>query len=92
MEITLKEVFEASKKALSELVSLPEPDFRLEQVEFKKDEKLCDVVISFLVENKNRAAWATPLLTSLPFERVYKRLKIDENKEVVGIYMFSEVG
>jgi hypothetical protein len=62
-------------------VSLPEPGFRLEQVEYKKDEKLWDVVVSFLVENKNRAVWSTPIFTSLPFERVYKRLKIGENNE-----------
>ena len=40
MELSLKEVFEASKSVLSEIVSLPDPDFRLEQVEFKKDQKI----------------------------------------------------
>lgn len=92
MEISLKEVFEASKSVLSEIVNLPDPDFRLEQVEFKKDEKIWDVVVSFLVINKNRPVGLTPIITSLPLERVYKRLKIDENKEILGIYMFSEAG
>lgn len=92
MELSLKEIFEASKSVLSEIVSLPDPDFRLEQVEFKKDQKIWEVVISFLVANKNRPVGITPITFSFPVERVYKRLKIDENKEVLGIYMFSEAG
>nr|WP_287935063.1 hypothetical protein [Algoriphagus sp.] len=92
MELSLKEVFEASKGVLSEIVDLSDPDFRLEQVEFKKDEKIWDIVVSFLVANKNKPVGITPITFSFPVERVYKRLKIDENKEVLGIYMFSEAG
>lgn len=90
MEPSLKEVFDAAKKQFSELINIQESDFRLEQLEYNKTEKIWEVVVSYLVENKNRASLA--LLNSLPFERVYKRLKIDENKEVIGIFMFSEAG
>ncbi len=91
MEISLKEVFEAAKKQFAELINIQESDFRLEQLEYKKDEKTWDVVVSYLQENKNRGASAVSILSFLPYERIYKRLKIDENKEVVGIFMFSEV-
>jgi hypothetical protein len=99
MEISLKEVFEAAKKQFAELINIQESDFRLEQLEYKKTEKLWEVVVSYLVENKNvrtnfelKTSTLTSLLSTLPYERVYKRLKIDENKEVIGIYMFSEAG
>jgi hypothetical protein len=99
MELSLKEVFEVAKKQFAELINIQESDFRLEQLEYKKPEKLWEVVVSYLVENKNvrttsdiKNSTLTTLLSTLPYERVYKRLKIDENKEVVGIYMFSEAG
>ncbi len=99
MELSLKDVFEVAKKQFAELINIQESDFRLEQLEYKKPEKLWEVVVSYLVENKNvrinsdlKNSTLTTLLSTLPYERVYKRLKIDENKEVVGIYMFSEAG
>ncbi|WP_100628322.1 hypothetical protein [Algoriphagus formosus] len=90
MELSLKEVFNAAKKQFAELINIQESDFRLEQLEYKKDEKTWDVVVSYLQENKNRGASTGSILSFLPYERIYKRLKIDENKEVVGIFMFSE--
>lgn len=90
MELSLKEVFEAAKKQFAELINIQESDFRLEQLEYKKEEKVWDVVVSYLLENKNRGVTANSIFSFLPFERVYKRLKIDENKEVIGIFMFSE--
>ncbi|MEB2780140.1 hypothetical protein U3A58_07025 [Algoriphagus sp. C2-6-M1] len=90
MELSLKEIFEAAKKQFAELINIQESDFRLEQIEFKKEEKAWDVVVSYLQENKNRGSSAVSVFSFLPYERIYKRLKIDENKEVVGIYMFSE--
>lgn len=89
MELTLKEVFEAAKKVLSELISIDQPDFRLEQLEYNHEKKEWEVVVSYLMDNKNKGM--SPIFNILPFERVYKRLKINDEKEVVGIYMFSEV-
>ncbi|MFC3415766.1 hypothetical protein [Algoriphagus hitonicola] len=87
------------KKQFSELINIQKSDFRLEQIEYKKTEKIWEVVVSYLVENKN-ISYPSDLaitnlairLSNLPYERVYKRLIIDENKEVLGIYMFSEAG
>ena len=90
MELSLKEVFEAAKKQFSELINIQESDFRLEQLEYKKEEKAWDVVVSYLQENKNRGVSPTAIFGFLPYERIYKRLKIDENKDVIGIFMFSE--
>jgi len=91
MELSLKEVFEAAKKQFAELINNQESDFRLEQLEYKKEEKSWDVVVSYLVENKNRGILPSSIFNTLPFERVYKRLEIDENKDVVGIFIFSQV-
>ena len=90
MELSLKEVFEAAKKQFAELINIQESDFRLEELEYKKQDKSWNVIVSYLVENKNRSTFPPAILSALPFERVYKRLKIDENKGVVGIFMFSE--
>jgi hypothetical protein len=90
MELSLKEAFEAAKKQFAELINIQESDFRLEQLEYKKEEKAWDVVVSYLQENKNRGISPTPIFGILPYERIYKKLKIDENKEVIGIFMFSE--
>ena len=92
MELSLKEVFEAAKSQFAELINIQESDFRLEQLEYKREEKIWEVVVSYLVENKNRSVSATISFSTLPYERVFKRLKIDEKKEVVGIFMFSEAG
>ena len=54
-----------------------------------EEKKEWEVVVSYLMDNKNKGI--SPVFNFLPFERVYKRLKINDKKEVVGIYMFSEV-
>jgi hypothetical protein len=51
------------------------------------------VVVSFLVENVNKPVKSTwsPLVTTTeyPFHRIYKKVKINENNEVIGFYMFN---
>ncbi|GAA0878417.1 hypothetical protein GCM10009119_13850 [Algoriphagus jejuensis] len=45
MELSLKEIFDAAKKQFGELINLEESDFRLEQLEYKKDDKYWEVVV-----------------------------------------------
>jgi hypothetical protein len=88
--MNLKELYQTAKNELENLTSLDNADFRLEQAEFNRDEKVWDVVVSFLVETKEKPS--SPLgniVGTSPFQRVYKTVKIDGNNEVVGLYIFS---
>lgn len=87
MGLSIKEAFEVAKEELSLLIDLDTSDYRLEQIEFNKEEGYWDVVISYLTPNKNKPAI---LLQALPFERIYKRIKVSDNKEVTGVYMFHD--
>ena len=51
--MNLKELYQIAKNELSELSPFENSDFRLEQAEFDKDEKVWEIVISYLVENTN---------------------------------------
>lgn len=80
------------KSNLSDLSTLENPDFRLEQAEFLKDEDIWEVVVSYLVENTNRkVTTALGALTSGGFEyvRLYKLVKINSDAEVVGLFMYN---
>ncbi len=88
--MTLKELLEIAKNELKGISSLQNPDFRLEQVEYKNDEGVWDVVISYLVENTNKRTLPLPALTSeFQFHRIYKRLRINKSKEVEGFYLYN---
>jgi hypothetical protein len=87
-EITLKELLDIAKENLQNLSTLPNPDFRLEQAEFNRDEKEWEIVVSYLVENTNKKS-ALSALTDFQFHRIYKKMKIDENKEIKGFYIFN---
>lgn len=72
-------------------------DIRLEQAEFKEKENLWEVVVSYLVENKNKIdkSFGTNLSLGmlppvLPFERIYKLVKIDDDKNIKGLYIFKK--
>lgn len=91
----LKELFKIAKE---ELIYLNDniQDIRLEQAEFNEKENLWEVVISYLVDNKNKIdkdLGINPLLgisAMLPFERVYKLIKIDENENIKAFYIFQK--
>lgn len=89
--MTLQELLRIAKKQLNGLSTLENPDFRLEQAEFQKDDKVWEIVVSYLVENMNKRANPLSAITSeFQFHRIYKKLKIDENKEVIGFYIFND--
>lgn len=88
----LKEIYQVAKSQLESLANSKYPDFRLEQAEFNKNDKLWEIVVSYLVENSNKANSTFSILgiQDLPFERIYKKVKINENKEVIGFYIFEK--
>jgi uncharacterized protein YozE (UPF0346 family) len=88
--MNLKELYQISKKELDEIIENKNPDFRLEQAEFDKTDKTWDIVVSYLEENNNkRFNVLTPLVSDLPFERIFKKMKIKEDKEVLGFYIYD---
>jgi len=88
--MNFKELYQIAKTSLEELRPLDEADFRLEQAEYNEKDETWDIVVSFLVENINiHESPITHLRTGLKFERIYKKLKIDKNKNVKGLYMFE---
>ena len=88
--MNLKELYQISKKALDEIIENKNPDFRLEQAEFDKVDKTWEIVVSYLEENNNkRFNVLSPLVTDLPFERIFKKMKIKEDKEVLGFYIYA---
>jgi hypothetical protein len=89
--MNLKELYEIAKNELESLSTLENADFRLEQAEFNKDEEVWEVVVSYLVENTNKPFSALGALTSgFTFHRIYKKVKIDKNNQVIGFYIFEK--
>jgi hypothetical protein len=89
-KITLKELREVAEAELRSLTSVSNPDVRLEQAEFNESNNEWDIVVSYLVENTNKRTNAFGLPTSeFEYHRIYKKLKIDSAKEVVGLYIFN---
>ncbi len=85
----LKELYQIAKQELMPLYDGEPVDLRLEQVERDENTNYWNVVVSYLVENKNQSN-ITNIMGSLPYERVYKLLKVNEKKEVEGLLMFNK--
>jgi hypothetical protein len=86
----LKDLLNNATDQLRDLSTLDKPDFRLEQAVFKKDEKVWDIVISYLVENNNKiSSPLAPLASQYPYQRIYKRVIMDENGQVAEFHMYD---
>lgn len=88
--MTFKELLDIAKTGLRDLTTLKSPDFRLEQAEFKTSSEEWEIIVSYLVPNINRKHTPLQVLTSeFEFYRIYKKLKIDKNKEIIGFYIYE---
>ncbi|WP_100613400.1 hypothetical protein [Confluentibacter citreus] len=89
--MNLKELYQIAKTELSGLSSLDNSDFRLEQAEYKKEEEIWEIVVSYLVENTNKSISPLGALTSgFNYHRIYKKVKIDNDKSVIGFYIYEK--
>lgn len=89
--MNLKELYQIAKTELSELSSLENSDFRLEQAEYKKEEEIWEIVVSYLVENTNKPTSPLGALTAgFTYFRIYKKVKIDNEKNVIGFYIYEK--
>jgi len=87
--MTLKELLEIAKNELKDLSNLENPDFRLEQAEYKKTEKNWEIVVSYLVENTNKRTSGLFVTSEFQFHRIYKKIKIGDDKKILGLYIFN---
>ena len=88
-DIKFKELLTIAVSHLNSLTDVPTSDFRLEQAEFSEKENMWEIVVSYLVPNINKRTTPLGFSSEFPFYRIYKRLKINDEKEVVGMYMFN---
>jgi hypothetical protein len=89
--MNLRELLDIVKNELKDLSSLENPDFRLEQAEFQKDDDIWEIVVSYLVENTNPKSSPLMAITSeFKYHRVYKKIKIDKDKNIVGFYIYEQ--
>jgi|TARA_R100000501_G_C2589866_1_gene90262 hypothetical protein len=89
--MNLRELLNIVKTELKDLSSLENPDFRLEQAEFQKDTDNWEIVVSYLVENTNPKSSPLMAITSeFKYHRVYKKIKIDKDKNIVGFYIYEQ--
>ncbi len=90
--MNLKELYLVSKQELEKLLDSELNDFRLEQAVFNQAENYWDVVVSYLVENKNQPEKQNILTAfnyNLPFERIFKVFHISNEKTILGFYRFT---
>lgn len=88
--MTLKELLEITKEQLRDLSTLENPDFRLEQAEYKKDDDTWEIIVSYLVENTNKRSNPLTIIASeFQFLRMYKKIIINSSKEIVGFYIYN---
>ncbi|SMD45381.1 hypothetical protein SAMN00777080_4030 [Aquiflexum balticum DSM 16537] len=88
-KVKFKDLLKTAVTELQGLTSVSNPDFRLEQAEYLKSKNEWDIVVSFLVQNTNPKKGVLVPSYNFEFERVYKRLKINSHKEVLGLYIFE---
>lgn len=86
----LKDILLLAKSELEDLTTVSDPDFRLEEAIYKDDEKKWEVIVSYLVENTNKPSGGfVSLAAAFPFDRMYKKLEINDKNEVTGFYMYD---
>lgn len=85
----LKELLSSAKSELQPLTDVVNPDFRIEQAEYLKKENVWEIVVSYLVSNVNKPKSRFATLADFDYLRMYKKLRINDNNEVIGLYIFN---
>lgn len=90
--LNLKDLLHNATTQLRDLSPLEKPDFRLEQGTYNKDAKVWEIVISYLVENNNKPLSPISVFgLQTPYQRVYKKVIMDEDGQVEEFLMFDTV-
>lgn len=95
--IDLKKLFLIAKDHIIDFLNTGDyqPDLRLEEAKFNEEEGVWDLVISYLLKNENILdnAELSPLNIALgqrKFERIYKKVKIDKEGKLMGLFMYNK--
>ncbi len=90
-KMKLKELYAIAKKELADISPIENSDFRLEQAEYNKKEKIWEIVVSYLVENTNKPIKAfAALAPEFKYHRIYKTVKIDDLGKIIGFYIYTK--
>lgn len=90
--LTYSELKKIAASEINNFTDLEQPDLRLEEVEYNKDSKFWEIVVSFLVKSKDPhvlsfIAFKNDLEYNLT--RLYKKIKIDNNSNILGVYIYD---
>lgn len=86
----MKELLDIATAAIREITEVSNPDFRLEQAVYNKESHDWEVVVSYLVKNTNSRQHPFGFdLPTLQLERIYQKLRINDDRKVTGLYMFD---
>jgi acyl CoA:acetate/3-ketoacid CoA transferase alpha subunit len=89
----LKDILTIAESELKDLSTVTNPDFRLEQAVYVKERKIWEIVASYLVENTNKPSKVfAALAPEFQFLRIYKKLELNENNEMVGFFIHDNKG
>lgn len=92
-DMKLKDLLDSATTQLRDLSPLDNPDFRLEQALYKKDEKVWEVIVSYLVEDNNKPVNPLKVFTpQTPYYRTYKRVILDDDGQVSEFLMYENKG
>ena len=87
----LKNILKAAKMQISELLSLGETHYRVEQANYNRKTKNWEIVISFLIEKLSKPPESSSSDSEEKvYERTYKVVMINDDGEVMGFYMYKE--
>ena len=87
----LSELLKIAEGGLKDLSPLENPDFRLEQAEYKESMEEWEIVVSYLVENTYKKMSPLASLSSeFKYFRIYKKVKINKENEIVGFYIYDD--
>lgn len=90
--LTLGKLKKIAFDELSPIFELNEDNFRLEEYEFDESNITYNIVVSFLVENKNiesQTLTKISLLGGLKYDRVYKKVSIDKDGKFIKFSIYN---
>lgn len=89
-DLKLKELLDVAQENLKPLADPENPDIRLEEVEYLENIKEWDIVASYLTKNTNKKSnSAIGFSIEFPYERIYKKIKMNNEKKITGIYIYK---
>ena len=88
----LSALYSKSYEMIKDLLLYKPDDFRIEQIEYDKSNRVDSAVVSFLVK-RHLTPMEKKLITSFNqpnhTERIYKEIRFNNDEEIKGVYIHS---